>query len=471
MKANDPRYDAMLSRDPRFDGRFFVGVKTTGIYCRPVCPARPKRANAVFFESSLAAERAGYRPCLRCRPESAPGSPAWTGTSALVSRALKRIAMGERIAADDEAFAAKFGVSARHLRRLFEKEVGKSPKRIADEQRLGFARQLVVETDLPFTRVAEAAGYKSLRRFNSSFKDRFARSPTELRRKRKARGDDGWVEIALNYRPPFDFASVLDFHRRHAIAGLEDVGTESYRRVAVIERAVVVFEVSQKKAANALRLRTRACDVAHLFTISRRVRRMFDLDSDPLAIESTLMKVPRLKRLVKRRPGLRVASGFDPHETAFMTILGQLVSVERANQLVASLLRNYGKAIEHPVSGETIHAFPSAEVIAASDLAAIGTTTARKRALRALAREIASGRLDLEEAHDVDVIKVKLLAIPGIGPWTSEYVALRALGDVDSFPGADLILKRATSGENAIDLSPIRPWRSYAAIHFWKEHA
>ncbi|MES2962575.1 MAG: Ada metal-binding domain-containing protein, partial [Bdellovibrionota bacterium] len=304
MSTSDSRYKAMLSRDARFDGRFFIGVKTTGIYCRPICPARPKRSNVEFFSSALAAERAGYRPCLRCRPECAPGSPGWMGTSALVSRVLKRLASGETLPVGEDEFAELFGVSARHLRRLFKIEIGKSPKQIADEQRLGFARQLVVETSLPFTEVAEASGFASLRRFNSAFKDRFKKSPTEVRR-RKTGDPDGWIELSLSYRPPFDFATTLEFHRRHAMVGLEDVTADSYRRLASIDGALVLFEVTDRPEKNALRLRVRSRDASALFPLARRVRAMFDLDSDPIAIQLAFAKNARLKRLVKRRPGLR----------------------------------------------------------------------------------------------------------------------------------------------------------------------
>ncbi len=465
----DAKYKAMLSRDPRFDGRFFVGVKTTGIYCRPICPARPKRANVEFFSTALGAERSGYRPCLRCRPESAPHSSAWTGTSALVSRALKRIATGERMGVDETAFAEAFGVSARHLRRLFNAEVGKSPKQIADDQRLGFARQLVVESKLPFTQVAEAAGFKSLRRFNSAFKARFSRTPSELRRK-KTSSDDGSTEIFLSYRPPFDFASTVRFHRWHKLSGLEEVTDTSYRRLARIDGKIVVFEVTDRPEKSALRLRVWSREVGVLFPLSRRVRAMFDLDSDPLTVELALRKDRRLAKLVKRSPGLRLARGFDPFETSIMTVLGQLVSVDRANRLVADLIALLGTTVKHPLTGEETRLFPTADRIAKSDLAGLGTTNARKQALRNLAREIASGSLKLETTGDIGELKSKLLEIPGIGPWTSEYIALRALGDCDSFPGTDLVLKRASTGANFLDLDLIRPWRSYAAVHLWKEH-
>ena len=234
MTSHEVFYQAMKSRDPRFDGKFFVAVKTTGIYCRPICPARPQQKNVEFFPSAIGAERAGYRPCLRCRPECAPQSPAWTGTSALVTRALKKIAKGERLLVGEDEFARSFGVSARHLRRLFIAELGKGPKSLADDQRLNFARQLVVETSLPFTKVAEASGFESLRRFNSSFKERFSRTPTEVRR-RKVNDKDGWIELSLSYRPPFDFKSTLDFHRRHTIAGLQRVDGDVFKRIARFE--------------------------------------------------------------------------------------------------------------------------------------------------------------------------------------------------------------------------------------------
>lgn len=467
MIDHDVYFRAMKSRDPRFDGRFFVGVKTTKIYCRPICPARPHSRNVEFFESALASEKAGYRPCLRCRPECAPLSAAWTGTSALVSRALKKIAKGERLLVNEDEFAHSFGVSARHLRRLFIAEIGKAPKRIADDQRLNFARQLVVETSLPFTKVSEAAGFDSLRRFNSAFKARFSRPPTQLRR-RKSKGDDGWIEISLAYRPPFDFDATLDFHRRHAISGIESVEGAVYKRLALIDRRVVEIEIADDPERNALRLRMRTGDVSLVFPISRRVRAMFDLDSDPIHVDGAFQKISRLKSLYEKTPGLRIARGFDPFETTIATVLGQLVSIDRANHLVSELIRNYGEKATHPHTGEEVRFFPPARTLAKAKLDKVGTTTIRKQAIREIAKRVNEGQLVLDSAIvDAGEVKERILEIRGVGPWTAEYVGLRALGDVDSFPAKDLVLARSLKG---LDLESVRPWRSYAAVHLWKEN-
>jgi AraC family transcriptional regulator of adaptative response / DNA-3-methyladenine glycosylase II len=461
----------MLARDARFDGKFFVGVKTTGIYCRPVCPARPRRANVEFFPDARQAERAGYRPCLRCRPESAPGTPRWDGASALVQRALRALDEPGHADLGEEAFAARFGLGARHLRRLFAAEVGQTPARIAAGRRLDFARKLIVETGLPMSGIASAAGFASLRRFNAAIRERFRRSPTEMRRGRRPAAPRGGVRLTLPFRPPFDWEGCLAYYRSHAIAGLETFGEGSYERV--FRRgggAPGSVRVTLDPRGNRLRLEAVGA-VGDLGYVAGAVRRMFDLDADPAVVGEAFARVPRLRRLFRARPGLRAPRGWDPFETAVCAVLGQLVSIPQANRLIAQLVANYGEAVPHPVTGGTIRLFPDPATLARSDLARVGTTGARKAVLRELARRVAEGALNLSCAQDPDAFRAALRSIKGIGPWTAEYIALRSLADPDAFPATDLVLKRALDADPSLALDRVRPWRGYAAAHLWRAWA
>ncbi|NUN06913.1 MAG: DNA-3-methyladenine glycosylase 2 family protein, partial [Bdellovibrio sp.] len=349
MKKIDIYYQAMLTRDHRFDGKFFVGVKTTGIYCRPICPAKPKKENVEFFPNYLAAESAGYRPCLRCRPESAPQSPAWIGTSAIVQRALKTLSTQETLPHDEEAFAARFGVSARHLRRLFREEIGKTPKQLAFEIRLNLARKLLTETSLPITEIAFAAGFESVRRFNDAFKDRFKRAPRDVRRQKNSRPDG--LKISLSYRPPFDFAGLLKSYNNHRMGRLEWVDGENLHRIVQIEEVVGVIAISNQPEKSALLLEIDFPDTTKIHTLISRVRSMFDLDSDPLVVANTLETQPQIKKLLKNFPGIRIPSGWDPFEIAIAVILGQLVSVDRGRQLTADLIEIAGKPSNFKFAG------------------------------------------------------------------------------------------------------------------------
>jgi len=466
MKNEDTMYAALLARDYRFDGKFFVGVKTTGVYCRPICPARPLRKNVEFFKTALAAERAGYRPCQRCRPEAAPGSPAWRGASGLVNRALRLLAGSGFRQMDEDTFAAGFGVSARHLRRQFQAELGRTPKQIADAHRLNFARTLVVETRLPLTTVALTAGFASLRRFNDAFVKRFATAPSRMRRA-DLPGQDGALRLTLAYRPPYDFAALLGFYARHAIPGVEHVSGESYERVT---RGGHV-SLRQHPSRHALELTVSKADPAALFEIARRMRAMFDLDADPLLVANAFADVPILCDLHGKRPGLRMPRGYDAFETAVCAILGQLVAVSYARVLAGQLIACAGETVVHPLTGEKVKLFPSPEVLAKADLGPVGTTTARKKAIRHFAVAVAEGRLSLSGAQDPAEFRKALLAIPGIGPWTAEYIALRGIADTDAFPATDLILKRALEMHPGLTVDACKPWRAYAAIHLWEEFA
>jgi len=292
MGRDEAFYKAMLARDARFDGKFFVGVKTTGVYCRPICPARPKPSNVEFFPDARAAERAGYRPCLRCRPETAPDSAGWNGASSLVQRALRALAENGSETVGEEAFAARFGVGARHLRRLFLAEVGKTPARIAAERRLDFARKLIAETGLHMTRIAASAGFASVRRFNAAIRERFRRSPTEMRRRLRGRSEEEGVVLSLPFRPPFDWGASLDYYRSHAISGLEAFPEGAYERIFRFGTGPAGhLRVSLGTGAK-LRLQVRGGDVADLGRAARAVRRMFDLDADPAEVAGAFADAP-----------------------------------------------------------------------------------------------------------------------------------------------------------------------------------
>jgi AraC family transcriptional regulator of adaptative response / DNA-3-methyladenine glycosylase II len=464
-------YQALLSRDYRFDGKFFVGVKTTGVYCRPICPARPKPENVEFFTDAIAAELAGYRPCLRCRPECAPFSAAWFGKKAVVQRALKLIANNELHRTNEAEFAARLGVSARHLRRLFQGEMGETPKRIADINRLNFARKLIVETNMPVATVAATAGFSSLRRFNDACKKRFSRSPSQLRKAHvKTTSRDG-IDLNLSFRPPYDWQSIIRFYQTHPIPGVEQVTENSFARVFRIGNTIGFFSVRPVAGAPQLKLKTVTEDPRILFEVVSRVRKMFDLDSDPMLIAQCFAQVPLLAQLYDRFPGLRLPRGWDGFETAVCSILGQLVSAEQRSNLIAQLVRHDGDEIVHPVSGEKMRLFPGPEVLAHSDLGAVKTTRARRQAIQEFSRRVLTGAISLSEAQDPLAFRKALLETKGLGAWSAEYISLRAIGDTDAFPRTDLILKRVLTLHPDLHLEGIKPWRSYAAIYLWKGFA
>ena len=464
-------YKALAARDYRFDGKFFVAVKTTGVYCRPICPARPKRENVIFFPDAASAEAAGYRPCLRCRPECAPLSPAWWGKRAVVQRALKLIANnGLHHQTNEDEFAERLGVSARHLRRLFESEIGRTPKQIADANRLNFARRLIVETPMPIITVAQSVGFASLRRFNDAFKKRFRRSPSQLRKGSKSANAES-IELKLSFRPPYDWQSLLQFYRTHLIPGVEQVEENSFERIFRIAGSAGFVRVQPAVGKPQAKVSVVTQDPKILCEVMSRVRRMFDLDSDPMLIAGCFAKVPLLAGLVDRFPGLRVPGGWDPFETAVCSILGQVVSAEQRAKLVNQLVRGYGEAIDHPVTGERAYLFPDPATLASTDLSEVSTSAARRAAVRDFSRRVSSGAISLSEAQDPVKFRKALLETRGLGAWSAEYISLRSIGDTDAFPRTDLILKRVLALHPDLDLDLAKPWRAYAAIYLWKAFA
>ncbi len=470
LMKEDVYYKAMLSRDYRFDGKFFIGVKTTGIYCRPICPAKPKRENVEFFLKGYEAENAGYRPCMRCRPECAPFSPAWYGTSAVVQRALRMISAGGYYSLSEDKFAEQFGVTARHLRRLFQEEVGQTPKQIAYNNRLDFSRRLVVESDLRITTIAMNSGFSSLRRFNDAFKKRFHKSPTEFR-KTKSKVEDKSIRFSLSYRPPFDWKNLLSFYEHHNISGVELVTGETYERIFSTQNGVGHVKAVNNEVKSKIEFQITTKDTADLFSITQRLRAMFDVDSDPVLVANSFQKSKILTKLVKKHPGLRIARNWDPFEGGVCTILGQLVSLKQARSLVAELVEHYGEKIKHPITGEDVRLFPTAKVLAKAKLTKVRTTEKRRETIREFSKKVLTKEIKLDAHQDPEGLRAELLAIKGVGKWTVDYMQLRAMGDTDAFPATDLILKRALDQNKDLDLEEIRPWRSYAAVYLWKYYA
>lgn len=466
MKRDDIYYEAMRTRDYRFDGKFFVGVKTTGIYCRPICPAKPKRENVTFFHSRYEAELAGYRPCMRCRPESAPQSPAWIGKSAVVQRAIKVLHARDHLAFKEDEFAAQFGVTARHLRRLFMEEVGKTPKQLSFENRLNLTRQLIVETTLPMAEVAFAAGFSSIRRFNDSFKDRFKKAPREIRRHKPSK--EAGIKISLSYRPPFDFEGLLISYKNHRMGDLEWFENDKMHRVISMNNHVgkIIIENDAKKSCLVVTLDFPDTSIIH--TVISRVRAMFDLDSDPIVIANVLDTNKDIKKILRQYPGIRLPSGWDAFELAIATILGQLVSVSRGRELVHQLINIAGSEIKW--NDSIIRNFPTPEQIIHADLTTLKTTAARKVALVELSKAIVEKRISLDPAQRVDVFLKNVLQLKGVGPWTAHYIALKVLRDTDTFPASDLILARALDIHAKETINSMSPWRGYVAALFWRAY-
>lgn len=468
MKRDDIYYQAMLARDHRFDGKFFVGVKTTGIYCRPICPAKPKRENVEFFANPMEAEKAGYRPCLRCRPESAPQSPAWIGKSAVVQRAVKVLYAQEPLEFNEEKFAGLFGVSARHLRRLFIEEIGKTPKQLSFENRLNLARQLISETALSITQIAFASGFGSIRRFNDAFLERFKKSPRQIRRLKSPKGEG--LKVSLSYRPPFDFEGLLNSYRKHRVGDLEWFEPEKMHRLVATQGKVGWVSIANDASRSALMVEIDFPDTSALHGILSRVRNLFDLNSDPIIVANTLEKDGQMKKILKKHPGIRLPSGWDPFEVAIGAILGQLVSVERGRALTHDLIQMLGEESGLEREGRPIRLFPTPKAIAQSDLKNLKTTGMRKRSLIEFSKAVWEKRISLEPTQDVSDFLKKVLAIKGIGPWTAEYMALKVLRHTDTFPGTDLILARALEIHTAETIEKMSPWRGYAAALLWRNY-
>jgi AraC family transcriptional regulator, regulatory protein of adaptative response / DNA-3-methyladenine glycosylase II len=457
-------YRAVQGRDRRFDGRFVTAVRTTGIYCRPSCPAQtPKRENIRFYPRPAAAAAAGFRACKRCRPDAAPGTRDWDVRADLAARALRGIESG---VVDDDGvpgLARRLAVSERHLHRVLVTEIGVGPLALARTRRAQTARMLIEHTDLPLSTVAFSAGFSSVRQFNDVMRAEFGCAPTSLRRTTKPHGEAvGTLTVRLQHRAPYAAAPLLGWLAGRAISGVEEVDDVSYRRVIGSN----VVELQPQPDAGHVVARLDIDDVTAVSSLVARCRRLFDLDADPVAVDETLAGDPVLAPSVARYPGMRVPGSVDGFELAVRAVLGQQVSVRAARTFAVRLVQRCGVPLPAPHATLT-HAFPTADAVAGADLSDLGLTGGRIRTLRALATEVAAGHLVLDPLADRDETRARLLALPGVGPWTVEYVAMRALGDPDAFPDTDLVLRRALDGRGVAPTQTWRPWRAYAAMHLW----
>jgi len=448
----DVCYRAVRARDARFDGLFFTAVRSTRIFCRPVCPAKtPLRRNVEFFSNAAAAQAAGYRPCLRCRPEVSPDAPVWAGTSATIQRALRLIDQGALDSGSAGELAERLGLTDRHLRRLFLEHLGIPPIVVAESRRTLFAKKLITETNLPFMEIAFASGFASLRRFNESIRKVYDRNPSQLRRfLPREPAAPGAIELKLHYRPPFNWDAFIGFIGPRAIPGIEEVTGGEYRRGGITVRHnpdanCVVSSIGPSSARNLRR-------------ITERIRFLFDLRANTQEIAAHLAKSPILKPMVHRNAGLRLPGCWDPFEMAVRAILGQQITVKGASTLAGRLAAQLGGI--------------QADVLAEADLGQAGLTKARAESIRAFSRAVAGGSIRFDAGVSSADFIAQLCELPGIGPWTANYIAMRCLGDPDAFPASDQGLLRATGIASPRRLEEIaeawRPWRSYAVMYLWE---
>jgi AraC family transcriptional regulator of adaptative response / DNA-3-methyladenine glycosylase II len=485
MQSNEIFERARLSRDARFDGQFFIGVRTTGIYCRPICPANsPKSENISFYPTAAAAGEAGYRPCLRCRPECAPGTPAWHGTSTTVRRGLRLIANGALDEGNIEQLADRLGVTSRHLRRLFTQHLGASPLSVAHTQRLHFAKRLIDQTRLPMQEIAIAAGYGSVRRFNDAFRNTYDRAPRDLRRNDAEDVpslESSSLGVRLSYRRPFEWSQMINFLRGRAIPGVEAVVEDRYYRSVLVNGEVGVVEVGHCNKNHSLDLTLHSIDTAHLFPVVQKLREIFDLDAPISDIVDVLGKDPALKSRLRAHPGIRVPGAWDGFELMVRAILGQQVSVKAATTISGRIADRYGEPISGKIADQLgakgiRRLFPTPEKLMRARFNNIGLVGARGETIRRVARALINEEINFDPSQDPMEFCQSLVAIKGIGDWTAQYVAMRALKSPDAFPASDLGLLRAfdSDGEDRLKANELaamseswRPWRAYAALLLW----
>jgi AraC family transcriptional regulator, regulatory protein of adaptative response / DNA-3-methyladenine glycosylase II len=463
---------ARLSRDARFDGKFFIGVLGSGVYCRPICPApTAKEKNVRYFPTAAAAAEAGFRPCLRCRPECSPGTPAWLGTPNTVSRGLRLIGESGLDDGGVEVLAARLGVGSRHLRRLFLQHLGATPIAVAHTRRLHFAKKLIDETRLPMSQIALASGFGCVRRFNAGIRNVYHRTPTQIRRlaRQTAVQPEDQYLFRLRFRPPYHWKGMLAFLAARATPGVEVVELGCYRRSISLKGSHGYFEISLDEGNSALAARVQFGDPRSLFFIVERIRAMFDLSADWSTIVESLRADPELARRVGSDPGLRVPGCWNGFELAIRAILGQQITVKGATTLAGRLVQGFGRPFS--INNGLTHLFPLPEVLADAKLDSIGLPTARAQTVRSLARAVCDGQINFGGVLDVGAFLARLCEIPGIGKWTAQYVAMRALEEPDAFPSGDRGLLHAlglrTHRELELRAESWRPWRAYATMYLW----
>ena len=465
---------ARQARDPRFDGCFFVGVKTTGIYCRPVCSVKiPLIKNVTLYPCAAAATEAGFRPCLRCRPESAPGTPPWLGNGTAIGRALKLIAEGALDDAGVDALSDRLGVGPRHLSRLFRQHLGVSPVAVAQTRRLHFAKTLIDQTQLSISAIALSSGYRSVRRCNDHFKRVYQGSPSSLRKPGNHRQPSSGFQLYLSYRPPFDFVGILAFLQLRAIPEVEQVTADSYSRTVRIGDEVGYLCVADEADKHRLSVRVELAQTAQLQGVLERVKRLFDVTADPLEILKCFDQDAEIATIAAQNPGQRVPGGWDPFEIAVRAIVGQQVSVKGATTVMGRIARAYGSESARGLC------FPTAQQLSQLVPSTMSMPIKRAQAIKDLSTEVATGRLSLDAAGDSGALIEQLISLKGIGPWTAQYIAMRALNDPDAFLAGDLVLQKVAraklniDGEKALLERSWRwsPWRAYAGMHLWRQAA
>lgn len=461
-------YQALLTHDARFDGVFYVGVATTGIYCRTVCTAKtPKRTSCTFYPSAAAAEMAGFRPCLRCRPELAPGNARIDSISRLAAAIANRIEDGALTEKSVRELAEEMGISDRHLRRVIEREFGVTPIELAQTQRLLLAKRLLTDTNLPITEIAFASGFSSLRRFNALFKTRYRLNPTDLRKERGVTVPQETLRCEVAYRPPFDWDSLLKFLTGRSSCGVESTDGQRYLRTVALGKHRGWIAVKPSSGKNALSIEVSTSLTPALLPTLARVKRLFDLAAEPQQIAA------HLGPLAEANPGLRIPGAFHGFEMAIRTVLGQQISVKAATTLAGRFATAFGEPIETPFTTLT-HTAPTAERVASAkpeEIIALGIIATRANSLLALAHAVAEGRISLEPGCDVETTIARLKELPGIGEWTAQVIAMRGLSWPDAFPHTDLGLYKAlneTNPKRMLERAEVwRPWRSYAVMHLW----
>jgi AraC family transcriptional regulator, regulatory protein of adaptative response / DNA-3-methyladenine glycosylase II len=467
MLSDDQCYRAVLSRDRRFDGVFFVGVSSTGIYCRTVCTVKtPQRKNCSFHPSAAAAERAGYRPCLRCRPELAPGQAKIDAVGRLAAAAASQIEDGALTQRSVSELAHSLGISDRHLRRVLQQEFGVTPIQLAQTQRLLLAKRLLTDSSLSIADVAFASGFSSVRRLNALFQNRYRLNPTALRKATNLPQDTLRCELA--YRPPLDWQALLDFLQDRAIAGVETIEGDRYQRTVMVGQHQGWMRISPVPKQDKLQVELSGSLVAVILPILTRVKALFDLAADPMAIAE------HLGDLAVCFPGLRVPGAFDACEVAIRAILGQQVSIKAATTLMARLVKAFGTPILTPIAGLSYITPTSSQIaqLSSTDLTGLGILPARAKSIIAIAQALSNKNLQLDTYSKIEATVAYLKTLPGIGDWTAQYIAMRVLAYPDAFPHGDLGLRRALKVDKPAQVLQIaetwRPWRAYAAIYLWK---
>lgn len=484
MTIEDSRYEAVSSRDARFDGVFFFAVSTTGIYCRPSCPAiTPKRRNVTFYRTAAAAQGAGYRACRRCRPDAVPGSAEWNARADVVGRAMRLIGDGIVDREGVAGLASRLGYSARQVQRQLNAELGAGPIALARAQRGHTARVLLQTTSMQAAEIAFAAGFASVRQFNDTIREIYAATPSELRSARPGRSSRfgpvapgngaAGVPLRLAHRGPYAAVEVFDYLGRRAVTGIEELvgerGSRVYRCTLRLPGGPGVAEVGEPPGPGGwLECRLHLADLRDLTTATQRTRRLFDLDADPCAVAERLGTDPALAPLVAARPGLRAPGTADPHELAVRAVLGEGVSVAAGRRLGDALVAAYGERLCEPSGGLT-HLFPRVDELATAVLSELDIPDARRATLRTLTAAIAEGAVALDPGADRDETELQLLDLPGIGHWTASYIRMRALGDPDVLLTGDATIRAGMrrAGASTADAQGWRPWSSYAMHHFW----